>query len=221
MTQQGHRERLRARFQSAPESLVDYEILEMLLGHVLLRRDTKPIAKAMLERFGSLRGVLQARPGELDDIPDIGPGVRTFLALLHEFMSRIAESPLRQREVLVTPEEVAAMARQRLGGMGHEEIWIAYVDNQNRLIHWERASKGTVNATSLFPRDVMERALSLKATGLIMVHNHPGGSPLPTGSDLELTKRMEYAAGTLNIRLIDHVIVTENLCYSIMTDGIL
>lgn len=221
MNHQGHRQRLRERFDKTPESLAEYEILELVLGYVLTRKDTKPIAKEMLRRCGSLRGVLQARPETLEDIPSVGPGVRIFLTLMQDFMTRAAEAPLRAREELCTPESVARMARQRLGAMGHEEMWVAFVDNQNHLLLWERSARGTVNATSIYPREVIARALAVKAAGLFLVHNHPGGSHLPSGSDLELTRRVQEAGIPLNVRLVDHVIVTDNLCYSIITDGLI
>jgi DNA repair protein RadC len=97
MTQQGHRERLRARFASAPSSLADYEILELLLGYVHARRDTKPLAKALLARFSSLRGLLNARPEEMGDLAGIGPASGLFLGLIREFLARLAEEPLRRR----------------------------------------------------------------------------------------------------------------------------
>lgn len=221
MSHLGHRQRLRERFTSAPESLPDYEILELLLGHVLLRRDTKPLAKAMIERFGSMRGILRARPGELEDLPDIGPGVRAFLHLLREFMARVAESPLRRRELFCSSAAVADMARLRLGLLTHEEVWVAYVDNRGWLIRWERAATGTVNSASVYTRNVMERALSLKATGVVLAHNHPAGNPMPSGPDDDLTRRMREAAAPLGIEFIDHIIVTELHCYSCLTDKIL
>ncbi len=217
----GHRERLRARLELSPESLADYEILEMLLGYALLRRDTKPIAKEMMVRFSSLHGVLSARPEELRAIPGVGNGILAFLNLLREFMARYAESPVRRREILSTPETVAEMARQRLGKISHEEIWVAYVDTKNRLISWERASKGTLDSTILYPRDIVERALILKAAGFILVHNHPGGDPAPSGADIELTKRLLHAAQSLLIRFVDHVIVTDSSSCSLIKDGFL
>ncbi len=217
----GHRGRLRARLLDAPEKLADYEVLEILLGYVLIRRDTKPIAKEMLARFASLQGLLAARPHELLEIPGVGESVVSFIALLREFLARHAESPLRHRELLCSPETVAAMARQRLGKYTHEEMWAAFVDNKNRLISWERAAKGTVDCTVIYPRDIMERALTLKATGFFLVHNHPGGDPTPSGADVELTNRIQRASQTLLLRFIDHVIVTEKSCFSMMSDGLL
>lgn len=217
----GHRERLRERLTDAPEKLHDYEILELLLGCVIKRRDTKPMAKELLARFGSLRGVVQARQEEYADIPGVGPGTAAFLILLKEFLCRYAESPVRRREVLCGPEEVAAMAKERLGGYGHEEVWIAYVDSRNRLIHWGKCSQGGLSAAHVNSRDIVEKGLALKAAGFILVHNHPGGDPRPSLLDRDLTSQLNQAARTVFLRFIDHVIVSDSAVYSIMTDGML
>ncbi len=217
----GHRGRLRERFLSSPETPPDYELLELLLGYVILRKDTKPIAKDLLERFGSLRAVLDARAEELVEVRGIGEGVMNFWMLIREVMNRYDESPLRLRESLCSPEEVAAVARKRLGRLPHEEVWAAYVDNKNRLLSWERASKGTINTSTIYPREIMERALRLKAAGVILVHNHPSGDSTASGADLEITRRVKQAGIPLNIRLLDHVIVTEGGCRSLLEEGLL
>ena len=217
----GHRKRLRARLTDASEKLADYEILELLLGYVLVRRDTKPIAKEMLARFGSIRGVVEARPEQYLDIEGIGQGVVDFMRLLSEFLPRYAESKVRTREILCDPESVAAMARERLRGLSHEEIWIAYVDNRNRLIVWEKVSRGTVDAAVINTREIVERGLLLKAKGFILVHNHPGGDPHPSGLDVEFTRRLDSAASMVYLRFVDHVVVTDDKCYSIKRDGLL
>jgi len=215
----GHRQRLRTRLNDAPEKLADYEVLELLLGHVLLRCDTKPIAKELMERFGTMRAFLDARPDEYLDIQGIGPGVVSFVELLREFFARYAESRVRSKEILCSPEEVASMARQRLGRLAHEEVWVAYVDTRNRLISWEKAAKGTVNSSSIHPRDIMERALALKSSGFIMVHNHPGGNSTPSSIDIDFTHQLERAAQTLFIRFLDHIIVSDTECYSITSNS--
>ncbi len=217
----GHRERLRERLNDTPESLTDYELLELLLGYVILRKDTKPIAKELLNKFSTIHSVIDAKPEELTGITRIGKGVQNFWVLLHELMARYAESPLRKREVLCSPETVASMARQRLGKLGHEEIWVAYVDNQNRLISWEKAARGSTNTSTIYPREILERALKIKASGFILVHNHPGGDPTPSGADIEMTKCIQRAAQTLVIRLVDHIIITDSNCYSLVMDGII
>lgn len=217
----GHRKRLRDRFDTASHALADYEVLELLLGSVVLRRDTKPLAKELLDRFGSFRGVLDARPQELITVSGFGPALTTYWKLLREVMARYAEAPARQRVELCSPQAVAYMAKVRLASCDHEELWIAYLDTQNRLLAWEMAARGSVHTIPLYPRDVLARALELKASGLILVHNHPGGSPKPSGADLDLTERIRSAGEPLGIRLTDHVIVTDDTCYSMVEDRII
>lgn len=210
----GHRDRLRARLASASHALADYEVLELLLGHVLLRKDTKPLAKELLARFGSIRGVLDAKPQELTDVPGFGPGLENYWRLLRETMARYAEAPARERISLCSPKAVAAFARVRLARHEHEEFWVAYLDTQNNLLRWEMAAMGSVAGAPLYARDVIARALALKASSLILVHNHPGGNPAPSGADLDLTEKLREAAMHMGIRMTDHVIVTDNHCYS-------
>lgn len=217
----GHRERLRERLSKTPDKLHDYEILELLLGKVLSRQDTKPLAKELLARFQSMRGVLDAKPAELKAVPGFGPALESFWLLLRELLARYAESPLRLRESLSSPEAVAQAARSRLAGREHEETWIAYVDTQNRLIAWEQNSKGSVDNATIFPRDIMERAILLKASGFILVHNHPGGSTRPSGADLHITEHLKRSAQTLGLRFLDHLIVTDEGYASVMSEGFL
>ena len=217
----GHRERLRARFQTDPHKMPEYELLELLLGYVLIRKDTKPLAKTLLANFKSLRGVLEARPEEVARIPGVGPGVEHFLALLREVLARHAEGSLRRREVLGTPEAVAAMARKRLAACSHEELWAAYVDSGNRLLAWEQLSVDTMDSTPISPRLIVEKALACKANGLILVHNHPAGHPGPSGADLTFTAATRNAADLFGIRLLDHIIITENGSYSMQEEKLL
>ena len=197
----GHRARLRERLAREAQAVADYEVLELLLGYALTRRDTKPLAKELLRRFGSIRGAVDARPDELAQVPGFGPGLTAFWQVL--------------REVLATPEAVAHMARERLVASPHEESWVALVDAQNRLIAWERLSRGGVSAVPLQPRDVLEAALGRKASGIILVHNHPGGDAHPSQPDLALTQGLQHLAPQLGLRFLDHVIVTDGDCYSI------
>jgi DNA repair protein RadC len=204
-----------------PAELADYEILELLLGQVLSRCDTKPLAKDLLARFQTLRGVLDAKPAECAQVPGFGPGLLNYWLLLRETMSRYAEAPLRRHETLATPETVAAMARLRLAGQPCEEVWAAFVDSQNRLIAWERLFAGSVTSSPIYPREIMERAILQKAAGFFLVHNHPGGRPTASQSDLDLTRRLLECARILEIRLVDHLIVSDQGWSSIMRLGLI
>ena len=216
--QTGHRARLKARLRKDATQLAEYEILELLLGCVVLRRDTKTLAKALLQRFDTIRGVLDARPEELLSLEGFGPSLGLFWQLLRELMARYEEAPVRSREVLCTPDAVARMARVRLAACPHEELWIALTDHGNRLIAWERLRQGTVGHVPFMPREVLEMALLHKASNIILVHNHPGGSAHPSGPDLHLTRELAHLASSLGITLIDHVVVTEDSWYSLGRD---
>ena len=219
--QTGHRARLKARLKKDAAQLADYEILELLLGCVVLRSDTKALAKALLQRFDTLRGVLDARPDELMSLEGFGPSLVLFWRLLRELMARYEEAPVRRRDILCTPDAVARMARARLAGCPHEELWLALTDHGNRLIAWERLRQGTVGHVPCTPRDVLEMALLHKASNIILVHNHSGGSVHPSGSDLHLTRELARLAPSLGIAFVDHVVVTEDACYSLGRDMLL
>ncbi len=217
----GHRERLRERLLRDPRGLADYEVLELLLGHVIRRGDTKPLAKELLARFGTLRGVFEAQEGELLDVDGFGPALAAFWALWREVWSRHHEAPLRERAVLSGPEEVAALAKARLGTSRTEEFWLALVDGKNRLLGWERLARGTVDQAPVYPREVMAMALKHQATGVILVHNHPGGDPRPSAADIETTRRIARVAVEMGLRLLDHLVVAEGGWYSFQEQGML
>ncbi len=204
-----------------PRALADYEVLELILGYVNVRRDNKPLAKELLGRFDSLRGALSARMEELRDVPGFGPGAEEFLTLWREAWARFHEQPVRDRVVCNSPEIVAEMARARIGTREHEEFWMALVDTKNRLIGWEQVSRGTVDQAAVYPREVLAVALRHQASGMILVHNHPGADPRPSVQDVEFTRRIKGAAREVDIRLLDHLVVTENRFYSFQSEGML
>lgn len=217
----GHRGRLRKRLEQDPLSLSDQEILELFLGLALLRRDTKPLARDVLARFGSIRGFLDARPDEVARMPGFGSGLLGLWRLAREVLARYAAAPMQMRAVLASPQAVAEVARQRLAGNPVEEAWLALVDSQNRLISWERLASGNIDSISLLPADVLQAALIRKASGIILVHNHPGGNPSPSRADEDLTRELLNLAPHLHLRFLDHVIVTDGDCYSITQRKIL
>lgn len=215
----GHRKRLREKLNKDEQSLADYEILELVLGTVILRSDTKPLAKELLNRFGTLRGVLDAQDEDLRQLKGFGDSLVSYWKLLRELFSRYMESGISEKKQLSSPAEVAEMARIRLGRKEKEEFWAAFLDNQNRLISWERISTGTVNTTMIYPRELMEQALQRKASSLVIVHNHPGGNLTPSSPDIEITRHIDQAGRILGIRLLDHLIITADTYYSLKDEG--
>lgn len=217
----GHRKRLKERLTENSRGLAEYEVLELLLSYANPRRDNKPLAKALLGRFGSLRGVFSARLAELTAVDGFGQGYAQFWTLWREFWARINEEPVRDRTVLSSPDVVARMAMARLGPLEAEEFWVALVDNKNRLIGWEQVSRGTVDQAAVYPREVLALALLRKASGVIMVHNHPGSDPKPSRQDVELTKRIAAAAREVDLRVLDHLVVTDKSYFSFQSEGLL
>ena len=216
----GHRQRLREKLVRDGRSLADYEILELVLASVLPRRDTKPLAKALIERFGSLKDAVMARPDRID-VKGVGDAVRAHWALIQELHARLGEDAARRGAPLSDPVQVARAAMARIGSKGTEEFWAAYLDTKNRLIAWERVAKGTVDQAPVYPREVLEPAIRHKASGLVLVHNHPGGDPTPSDQDVHLTQRIKRAAKELGIRLLDHVIVSEDDYFSFQSEDML
>jgi DNA repair protein RadC len=215
----GHRQRLRKKLLRDGRALADYEVLELALATILPRRDTKPLAKKMIEQFGSLKDALMARPDQLETISGIGPAAMAHWALTQELFARMGEARTRSGAPLSDPADVARAAMARIGSKGVEEFWGAFLDSRNRVIAWEQVSKGTVNATPVFPREIMATALRLEATALILVHNHPGGDPTPSAEDVALTLQIKETARGLDIRVLDHLVVTDHDYYSFSDHG--
>lgn len=217
----GHRQRLRERLNAAPRGLADYELLELLLTYAVPRKDTKPAAKAMLYRFRSLGGCLAAAPEHVAEIPGLGESTITFWRTLQECLARKADSVLTNKEKFTSPDQVRDLVCSRLGHLTKEEFWILLVDNQNRLILFDQVLRGTVDQTAAYPREILELALRHHASGIILVHNHPGGDPTPSQQDRALTETISRLCSDLGLRLLDHLIVVGNDFSSFRALGLL
>lgn len=217
----GHRQRLRKRLLANSRALADYELVELLLAQTLPRCDTKPLAKALLARFDGLAGVLRAPVEQLQAVPGFGPALSAAWKLYAELFARLGETPIRRREVLSSANMVAEAAQARFGAERHEEFWVALLDNKNRALAWECVSRGTVNQTAVFPREVLALALRHQASGIVLVHNHPGGDTTPSREDLVITERIRRSAGELDIRVLDHLVVTDAGHFSFNEHGLL
>lgn len=219
---EGHRERLRERYEkSGRNALADYELLELLLTYAIPRVDTKPFAKALLQQFGSLVAVLQQPTERLIQINGVGPKTALFLKIIHSCLTRCTESAMEDRTTISGPEDIFAFIRLHIGPMASECVYALYLDNANRIVYHAEVSYGTVDRTAIYPREILKPALIHNATGLVLVHNHPAGDPIPSEDDLEMTKKIEETAASFDIKLIDHMIVTRIQAYSLKTGKLL
>jgi DNA repair protein RadC len=207
----GHRERLRERFYGAgPDALSDYELLEMALFPALPRRDTKPLAKALLKKFGSFAEVIHASEARLREVDGIGDASVTQLKLMAAASSRIAKGEIRRSVALSSWNDVIGYCRTGMAFADKEQFRILFLDKRNQLISDEVQQTGTVDHTPVYPREVIKRALELSATALILVHNHPSGDPTPSQADIQMTKAIVDIASPLGISVHDHIIVGKN-----------
>ncbi|WP_275782374.1 RadC family protein [Pararhizobium gei] len=204
----GHRDRLRTRYRDHGDTaLADYEILELLLFRLIPRRDTKPIAKALLDRFGTLGGVFGASPALLQEVKGIGEAVAFDLKLISTVAHRALKSELKGKQVLASWSSVIDYCHAAMAHETREQFRILFLDKRNALIADEVQQTGTVDHTPVYPREVVKRALELSATALILVHNHPSGDPTPSRADIEMTKMIVETAKPLGITVHDHIII--------------
>ncbi len=204
----GHRDRLRQRFKTAgPDALADYELLELLLFRSIPRKDTKPVAKALLERFGSISAVLGAPPHLLRETPGVGTAVADDLKIVSAVAQRMLRTDLIGRNVLDSWSSVVEYCRTAMAEEPREQFRILFLDKKNALMADEVQQSGTVDQTPVYPREVVRRALELSATALILVHNHPSGDPTPSRADIEMTHKVIEACTPLGITVHDHIIV--------------
>ena len=203
----GHRDRLRDRFELGPDALPDYELLELMLFRMMPRRDVKPLAKALIRRFGSLAEVLAAPTERLTEIDGVGPAIARDLKIYEVVAQRTARAKLEGRSLVASVEAVLDYCRTRSAFLDREEFRVLFLDKRNGLIADERLGVGTVDHAPVYPREVMRRALELSAANLILVHNHPSGDPTPSPEDVKLTLQIAALAATMSIAVHDHIII--------------
>ena len=219
---EGHRARLRQRLLTAgPDSVADHEMLELVLFLALPRRDTKPIARALLARFGSFANAIAAPLNDLRAVDGMGEAGAAALKTIQAAALRLAKAEVIGMPVLNNWDRLmgylnAVLARERI-----EHFRILFLDTRNRLLADEAQGRGTVNHTPVYPREVVKRALELKATAIILVHNHPSGDPTPSPDDISMTQEIRQALRAVSIALHDHVIVGNGAWTSLRREGLL
>jgi len=217
----GHRQRLRERFlKTRFEGFRDYEALELMLFYAIPRRDVKPIAKDLVKRFGSLRGVMDASHEELLSISGVSEGAATFITALKEVSGLYLRGRLGDEEAVISSTgALLDYCHTVMSGLRDEQFRAIYLNSRNRVIGDEVIQEGTVNQSVVYPRKVMERALRWGATALIFVHNHPGGSSKPSREDELITRELVKVAKGLDIAVHDHLIVSREGYYSFRESG--
>ncbi len=207
----GHRSRLRKRFlEAGSSSLPDYELLELILFQCIARIDVKPVAKQLLDVFGSLGGVLAADVQRLGEFELLNMAAIVHLKSLYELTQRVAHEEIAEQPVLGSWDKLITYLKTALAHEKKEHFHILFLNTKNILIADEVQQSGTVNHTPVYPREVIKRALELGATALILVHNHPSGDPTPSGADIEMTHEIAAAGEKLDIVLHDHIIISKN-----------
>ncbi|MBW2650706.1 MAG: DNA repair protein RadC [Deltaproteobacteria bacterium] len=218
----GHRGRLRERLlKTGRQAFADYELLELLLTYTIPRKDTKPIAKRLLNRFGSFAAIFDQTGEQLQEVEGVGPQTAVFLFAIREVMVRYLEQEVEYAETISSPEDIAGFVRTHLGATPRECLMILYLNDANRLTHHVIVSEGTVDRAPFYPREILKTALLRDATGLIMAHNHPSGDPIPSENDHIITSRMEKLAAEFEIKVLDHLIVTPHRVFSLKTGRLL
>jgi DNA repair protein RadC len=204
----GHRARLRERFlKGGADALPDYELLELLLMQAQPRRDMKPLAKALLRRFGTFQRVISADPQELLEVSGVGEAALVTIKTVQAAALRLARAEAMERPVMSSWQKVLDYCRASMAYGKTEQFRLLFLDRKNALIADEVQQRGTVDHTPVYPREVVKRALELGAASIIMVHNHPSGDPTPSKADIAMTREVVEAALKLGISVHDHIVI--------------
>lgn len=220
----GHRKRLRERFLRAGfDGFADHEVVELLLTLAIPRSDVKEPARALLARFGSLRGIMDAQLHELSRIDGIGSVAPVALRIIREAAALYLRQTAEDRESLRDPEALARFWRLRIGAVPNEVFEVAFLDGALRLLRdgVERLEEGTIDRAAVYPRRIAEAALRRGAAHVVFAHNHPNGDVRPSDQDKVLTRALVLATTTVQVRVLDHLIVSPDRAFSFRAEGLL
>lgn len=220
----GHRQRLRTRFlKSGFAGFQDYEVIELLLTLAIPRSDVKQPAKALISRFGNLRGILDAPFEELQEIDGIGSVAPVALRIIREAATLYLQQSAETRDSFAEPEALSRFWRAKIGALPNEVFQVGYLDAGYRLMSdgIEELEQGTIDRAAVYPRRVIEAALRRNAAALVFAHNHPNGNVQPSEQDKVLTRALVLAAKTVQIKVLDHLIVSAEKVFSFRKEGLL
>ncbi|MCB1390216.1 MAG: DNA repair protein RadC [Rhodobacteraceae bacterium] len=217
-----HRKRLRARFLDGGAAAVpDYELLELVLFGAIPRADVKPLARALIDRFGGLASAVTAPPAQLMQVEGVGETVVVALKLAEAVATRLTRARVMNRPVISSWAALLDYCHTTMAHRSVEHVRVLYLDRKNCLIADEETGQGTVDHVPLYPREILRRGLELQASALILVHNHPSGDPTPSQQDIALTERIRQGAEALSLVLHDHLVIGKEREFSFRAEGLL
>lgn len=218
----GHRKRLREKFiKSGLTGFADYEVVELLLSLGTPRKDCKPLAKEAIKKFKTLRGVLSASMEELQQIKGIGPHSAFGIKLMQDVAREYLKEQIIDKPVFQSSQEIFDYLYHSMRDLKKEVFKVIYLTSQNQIIDTSDLFEGTVNSAAVVPRQIVEQALAHNAAALIFAHNHPTGVCEPSKSDKDITRDLVFAAGTVQIKILDHLIIGNNRYYSFAGEGLI
>ena len=226
---QGHRERIREKFfNNGIDGFAEYEILELLLTYCIPRKDTKPIAKELLNKFKSLDNVFKADFDKLSAVDGLGKHSIAFLKLIGELPSIIYKDELKNKKLInketlkISNKDILLKyLRNKIGYEEIEKFYVIYLSSSNEVIEFEENSAGTLDRSSVYPREIYKRVINLNAKSIILAHNHPSDNITPSKSDIELTNEIAKGLKNFGALLIEHIIITKNSYFSFLEEGLI
>ena len=226
---QGHRERIKEKFlKNGIDGFAEYEILELLLTYCIPRKDTKPIAKELLNKFKSLDNVFKADLDKLSAIDGLGKNSVAFLKLIGDLPSIIYKDELKNKKLvdketlkISNKDILLKYLRNKIGYEEIEKFYIIYLSSSNEVIEFEENSVGTLDRSSVYPREIYKKVINLNAKSIILAHNHPSDNITPSKSDIELTNEIAKGLKNFGALLIEHIIITKNSYFSFLEEGLI
>ena len=226
---QGHRERIREKFlNNGIDGFAEYEILELLLTYCIPRKDTKPIAKELLNKFKSLDNVFKASFDKLSAIDGLGKNTIAFLKLMGDLPSIIYKDELKNKKLvdketlkILNKDILLKYLRNKIGYEEKEKFYVIYLSSSNEVIEFEENSVGTLDRSSVYPREIYKKIINLNAKSIILAHNHPSDNITPSKSDIELTNEIAKGLKNFGALLIEHIIITKNSYFSFLEEGLI
>ena len=225
----GHRERVRKKFlENGFNGLEDYEVLELLLFYVIPRRDTKAIAKELMAKFKTLANVLKADNKELKTINGLGDVAITFLKMMGALPEKIYEDKLKNEKIIkddtnkITNKEILLnFLRNKIGYENVEKFYVIYLSSSNEVLAFEESSSGTLDRSSIYPREIYKRVIMENAKSIIIAHNHPSGNTCPSKCDIDITNEIAKGLKNFGALLLEHIIITRDSYFSFLEEGLI